>query len=134
MMNPVDLVEEEDASELVKRNYSFANVQKPEVGSRPPKKLKRSETERLFTRPNPTDHLWLSEFDNQAYQKSPEPSSVSNLEDKSSHSLSLTSLSSPIHEANKKPSSFDAQSATSSDRYVLCIYNRNPQNSPLSVF
>ena len=66
-------------------------------------------------------HSWLSEFDNQAYQKSPEPSSTttsSNSEDKSSHSLSLTSLSSPIHEAgsSKKPSSFDVQSATSSDR------------------
>ena len=126
---------------MVKRNYSFANVQKPEVGgSRPLKKLKRSETERLFSRPpqqmaSVSDHLWLTEFDNQAYQKSPEPlsSAASNLEvatDKSSsgHSLSLTSLSSPIHENSnsKKPTSFDAQSATSSDSDLELVSQTPP--------
>ena len=59
----MSLDEIDEVSELVKRNFSFANVQKPEVvggsssSSRPSitgkgNKLKRSETERLFTRTN----------------------------------------------------------------------------------
>ena len=51
----------DEVSDLVKRNFSFANVQKPEVGfhgknapstTGKGNKLKRSETERLFTRTN----------------------------------------------------------------------------------
>ena len=44
--------------------------------SRNRKGLKRSETERLVQNPvanNTTNNLWMTEFDNQAYEKSPEP-------------------------------------------------------------
>ena len=57
----MSLDEMDEVSDLVKRNFSFANVQKPEVGfhgknvpstTGKGNKLKRSETERLFTRTN----------------------------------------------------------------------------------
>lgn len=118
-----------DAKVRAMRNYSFANGQRPSTVL-PTTKLRRSETERFFGRSlAPTketpDNLWVSEFDNQAYDKSPEPA---NLKDKGScSSSSLSSLSSPV----KRPS-FDIISSCSTDSDLELVTKHPGEGSGFS--
>lgn len=57
-----------------RKGQSFASGQRPsalKARSDQSRRLRRSETERLVQRP--ADQLWVAEFDNQGYDKSPEP-------------------------------------------------------------
>ena len=149
------------------RNYSFnANghrVKAIHTGSgssglsRNRKGLKRSETERLVQNPvanNTSNNLWMTEFDNQAYEKSPEPlllnstthrtatgnsiaDHTGNTSNRSQNnrSLSLNSLNKnpammlPLNEENVNFELLESSSSSSSTDSDLELVNSSPLES-----
>ena len=73
-------------------------------------RLRRSETERLVQKPS-SDHLWVAEFDNQGFSKSPEPVSLVNPAFAKANAVSLNSL----HKANEKKLFESSSCSTDSD-------------------
>ena len=90
------------STEKFTRSISHAEAEelsRPKAGNSR-RKLRRSETERLVQRPSEDTHLWVAEFDNQGYEKSPEPLyqslSLNSLNDKCE--ISTSSTDSEIHQ------------------------------------